>query len=55
VGLDCSEVVLASAKSGIGIEDILEQIVAKVPPPVSQRMEGSGGVGGLLCVVLALS
>jgi len=34
VGLDCSEVVMASAKSGIGIEDILEQIVAKVPPPV---------------------
>lgn len=34
MGLDCSEVVLASAKSGIGIEDILEQIVAKVPPPV---------------------
>lgn len=36
VGLDCSEAVRASAKSGIGIDDILEQIVAKVPPPVSQ-------------------
>lgn len=33
IGLDASEAVLASAKSGIGIEDILEQIVAKVPPP----------------------
>lgn len=35
VGLDCSEAVRASAKSGIGIDDILEQIVEKVPPPVS--------------------
>lgn len=33
IGLDASEAVLASAKSGIGIEDILEQVVAKVPPP----------------------
>lgn len=33
IGLDASEAVLASAKSGIGIEGILEQIVAKVPPP----------------------
>lgn len=33
IGLDASEAVLASAKSGIGIEDILEQIVEKVPEP----------------------
>ncbi len=33
IGLDASDAVLASAKTGIGIEDILEQIVAKVPPP----------------------
>ncbi len=33
IGLDASEAVLASAKSGLGIEDILEQIVAKIPPP----------------------
>ncbi|MYL63010.1 elongation factor 4 [Bacillus hwajinpoensis] len=33
IGLDASEAVLASAKSGIGIEDILEQIVEKVPAP----------------------
>ncbi|HLG27488.1 MAG TPA: translation elongation factor 4 [Paenisporosarcina sp.] len=33
IGLDASEAVLASAKSGIGIEEILEQIVAKVPAP----------------------
>lgn len=33
LGLDASEAVLASAKSGVGIEEILESIVAKVPPP----------------------
>ncbi len=36
VGLDTSEAVEASAKSGIGITDILEQIVEKVPAPVGQ-------------------
>jgi GTP-binding protein LepA len=33
VGLDCSQVVKASAKAGIGIDDILESIVHLVPPP----------------------
>lgn len=33
IGLDASEAVLASAKEGIGIRDILQQIVEKVPPP----------------------
>ncbi|MBB3692306.1 translation elongation factor 4 [Sphingomonas sp. BK580] len=33
IGLDASEAVLASAKSGIGIADILEAIVRKIPPP----------------------
>ncbi|MGB3160151.1 translation elongation factor 4 [Carnobacterium sp.] len=33
IGLDASEAVLASAKIGLGIEDILEQIVEKVPAP----------------------
>lgn len=33
IGIDASEAVLASAKAGIGIEDILEQIVDKIPPP----------------------
>ncbi|MFC5713447.1 translation elongation factor 4 [Thalassorhabdus alkalitolerans] len=33
IGLDASDAVLASAKSGIGIDDILDQIVEKVPPP----------------------
>ncbi len=33
VGLDASEAVLASAKSGVGIDAILEAIVKKVPAP----------------------
>ncbi|WP_433743246.1 translation elongation factor 4 [Falsibacillus pallidus] len=33
IGLDASDAVLASAKAGIGIEDILEQVVKTVPAP----------------------
>ncbi|MFL6829018.1 MAG: translation elongation factor 4 [Sphingomicrobium sp.] len=33
IGLDASEAVLASAKSGIGIEEVLDAIIAKIPPP----------------------
>jgi len=33
IGLDCSNAILASAKQGIGINEILEAIVYLVPPP----------------------
>ncbi len=33
IGLDASEAVLASAKTGSGIEDVLQAIVDKIPPP----------------------
>ncbi len=33
IGLDASEAVLASAKNGIGIDEILEAVVHKIPPP----------------------
>jgi GTP-binding protein LepA len=33
VGLDCSGAIMASAKQGIGIDEILESIVHLVPPP----------------------
>ncbi len=39
VGIDASNAVLASAKAGIGIEDLLEQIVELVPPPSGDLTE----------------
>lgn len=33
IGLDASQAVLASAKSGIGIREILEAVVRQIPPP----------------------
>ena len=37
IGIDASEAVCASAKSGLGIIEILEQIITKIPPPVGDR------------------
>ena len=33
IGIDASEAVPCSAKTGMGVEEILEMVVAKVPPP----------------------
>jgi GTP-binding protein LepA len=33
IGLDASDAILASAKNGIGIKEILEAVVHRVPPP----------------------
>ncbi|MEH1872721.1 translation elongation factor 4 [Nostoc sp.] len=33
IGLDCSGAILASAKEGIGIDQILEAVVERIPPP----------------------
>lgn len=33
IGLDASEALEISAKTGIGIEDVLEAVVTKLPPP----------------------
>ncbi|NEO41895.1 MAG: elongation factor 4 [Moorea sp. SIOASIH] len=34
IGLDCSQAIRASAKEGIGIQEILESIVHLIPPPI---------------------
>ncbi len=33
IGIDASDAICCSAKSGIGIEEILERIILTVPPP----------------------
>ena len=37
IGIDASDAILTSAKSGIGIEDVLEAVVARIPPPGGSR------------------
>jgi GTP-binding protein LepA len=37
IGLDASNAVLTSAKSGIGIKDVLEAVVTRIPPPKGDR------------------
>ncbi|WP_334107188.1 translation elongation factor 4 [Methylobacillus sp.] len=34
IGVDASEAVRCSAKTGMGVQDVLEMMVAKIPPPV---------------------
>ena len=33
IGIDATNAILASAKTGLGVEDILEAVVARIPPP----------------------
>ncbi|MCJ2178038.1 translation elongation factor 4 [Novosphingobium album (ex Hu et al. 2023)] len=37
IGIDASDAVLASAKSGIGIEEVLESVVQRIPAPKGDR------------------
>jgi GTP-binding protein LepA len=37
IGIDASDAILASAKTGQGIEDILERIIERVPPPTGNE------------------
>ena len=37
IGLDASEAIEVSAKTGIGIEDLLEQIIEKIPAPIGSE------------------
>ena len=33
IGIDAKDAVLASAKTGVGVEDTLEAVIARIPPP----------------------
>jgi GTP-binding protein LepA len=37
IGIDAQDAVCASAKTGLGIDEILEQIITKIPPPEGDR------------------
>jgi GTP-binding protein LepA len=37
IGINAQDAILASAKTGIGIDDILEAIIARIPPPGGDR------------------
>jgi len=37
IGLDASEAIEVSAKTGIGVEDLMEQIIEKIPPPAGSE------------------
>jgi len=37
IGIDASEAILVSAKTGVGIPEVLEAIVHRLPPPVGDR------------------
>ncbi|MCP8616918.1 translation elongation factor 4 [Salirhabdus salicampi] len=39
IGIDADDAILASAKSGIGIDEILERIVEDIPPPAGKQEE----------------
>ncbi len=45
IGIDAKDAIHASAKNGIGIEDILESIITRVPPP---RGDGSARLKALI-------
>ena len=34
IGIDASDAVQCSAKTGLGIDDVIETVIAKIPPPV---------------------
>ncbi|GAB4574997.1 MAG: translation elongation factor 4 [Rhodothalassiaceae bacterium] len=37
IGIDASDAVLASAKTGLGIKEVLEALVTRLPPPKGER------------------
>lgn len=38
IGIDCTEAIITSAKKGIGIREVLEAVVKKIPPPTGSEI-----------------
>lgn len=38
IGIDASSAVRCSAKSGMGVDDVLEDLIQKIPPPTGDRL-----------------
>ena len=36
IGIDATDAVVCSAKSGLGVDDVLERLVAEIPPPTGE-------------------
>ncbi|OWW19412.1 translation elongation factor 4 [Noviherbaspirillum denitrificans] len=45
IGIDAGDAVRCSAKTGLGVEDVLESLIAKVPPP---KGDPDGSLQGLI-------
>mmetsp|Transcript_24175 Transcript_24175/g.72515 ORF Transcript_24175/g.72515 Transcript_24175/m.72515 type:complete len:687 (+) Transcript_24175:99-2159(+) len=41
IGLDCTDAILASAKSGLGVDEVLQAVVDRVPPPAADGAEAA--------------
>ena len=39
IGIDASEAVTCSAKTGLGVEDVIEEMIARVPPPTGNAAD----------------
>jgi len=39
IGIDASEAVTCSAKTGLGVQDVIEEMIARVPPPKGSATE----------------
>ncbi|BDT74773.1 MULTISPECIES: translation elongation factor 4 [unclassified Polynucleobacter] len=39
IGIDASEAVTCSAKTGMGVEDVIEEMIARVPPPTGNAAD----------------
>ena len=48
IGIDSNEAVSVSAKTGLGIDELLEAIVDKIPPPSGKRRSFTGTDSRLL-------